>query len=220
MSLDIPIGVHPDKPLLRGWLHAAMFPAAVIGGVILLTVAGSPTSRTACAIFILTACLLFGISAVYHIGRWKPRTKEVLRRLDHANIFLIIAGTYTPLALLLLRQQSGTTLMWVTWSAAIAGITLQVLWPSAPRWLSAPSYLAIGWAAVFFVPDFTATGRIPVLVLILLGGLAYSAGAIVYARRRPDPWPRWFGFHELFHTLTLAGFTAHYAAVLLIVVQP
>ncbi|MFF8384303.1 PAQR family membrane homeostasis protein TrhA [Streptomyces kanasensis] len=204
------------KPLLRGWLHAAMFPAVLVAGLALTALADSARGRLACAVYTLTACLLFGISALYHRGDWGPRATAVLRRLDHANIFLIIAGTYTPLTLLLLPGSTGRVLLWAVWAAAVAGIAFRVFWVGAPRWLYTPCYIAMGWAAVFFLPDFLRTGGVAVLVLVVVGGLLYSAGGVVYGIKRPNPSPRWFGFHEVFHLLTLAAFVVHYVGISLV----
>ncbi|MEU2115526.1 hemolysin III family protein [Streptomyces sp. NPDC016459] len=209
----------PTKPRLRGWLHAGMFPAVIVAGAVLVAVAGSPRARVACGIYVLTACLLFGTSGLYHRGTWGPRGEAVLRRLDHANIFLIIAGTYTPLTLLLLPDSTATPLMWAIWAAALAGIAFRVFWVGAPRWLYTPCYIAMGWAAVFFLPDFLRTGGVAVLVLVIVGGLLYSAGGVIYGLKRPNPSPRYFGFHEVFHSLTLAAFIAHYVAISLVVHQ-
>ncbi|WP_326699534.1 hemolysin III family protein [Streptomyces sp. NBC_01754] len=209
----------PVKPRLRGWLHAGMFPAVLIAGIALITLTDSTRARIACAVYILTACLLFGVSAVYHRGTWGPRGEAVLRRLDHANIFLIIAGTYTPLTMLLLPESTGQPLMWAVWGAATAGIAFRVLWVGAPRWLYTPCYIAMGWAAVFFLPDFMRTGGIAVLVLVVVGGLLYSAGGVIYGIKRPNPSPRWFGFHEVFHSLTLAAFIVHYVGISLVAYQ-
>jgi hemolysin III len=207
------------KPRLRGWLHAGMFPAALVAGAVLTTLADSPHGRIACAVYTLTACLLFGVSALYHRGDWSPRAAAVLRRLDHANIFLIIAGTYTPLTILLLEGAREQALLWGIWAAAIVGIAFRVLWVGAPRWLYTPCYLAMGWAAVFFLPDFLRTGGIAVLVLIVVGGLLYSAGGVIYGLKRPNPSPRWFGFHEVFHSFTLAAFVVHFVAISLVTHQ-
>ncbi|MFI6606082.1 hemolysin III family protein [Streptomyces sp. NBC_01336] len=204
------------KPRMRGWLHAGMFPAVVIAGIVLIALADSTRGRIACTIYIATACLLFGVSAVYHRGTWGPRGEAVLRRLDHANIFLIIAGTYTPLTLLLLPESTGTPLLWAVWAAAVAGIAFRVFWVGAPRWLYTPCYIAMGWAAVFFLPDFMRTGGIAVLVLVVVGGLLYSAGGVIYGIKRPNPSPRFFGFHEVFHSLTLAAFVVHYVGISLV----
>lgn len=136
-----------------------------------------------------------------------------MRRLDHANIFLIIAGTYTPTTYLLLEGRSQKILLTLVWSGAIAGIAFRMLWIGAPRWVYTPVYVALGWAAVFFLPAFMRAGGVAVLVLILVGGLFYTLGGIVYATKRPDPSPRWFGFHEVFHALTIAAFLSHYLAV-------
>ncbi|MFR9674431.1 PAQR family membrane homeostasis protein TrhA [Streptomyces sp. TR06-5] len=209
----------PLKPLLRGWLHAAMFPAVLVAGTFLTALADSSRGRLACAVYTLTACLLFGTSALYHRGNWGPRTTAVLRRLDHANIFLIIAGTYTPLTILLLEDGRRDLLLWGIWIAALCGIAFRVFWVGAPRWLYTPCYLAMGWAAVFFLPDFLRTGGIAVLVLVVVGGLLYSAGGVVYGIKRPNPSPRWFGFHEVFHTLTLAAFVVHYVGISLVAYQ-
>ncbi|RSS55257.1 hemolysin III family protein [Streptomyces sp. WAC01280] len=209
----------PTKPHLRGWLHAGMFPAVIVAGLILVALSDSPRARIACGIYVLTACLLFGISALYHRGNWGPRGEAVLRRLDHANIFLIIAGTYTPLTLLLLPDSTGEPLMWAVWAAAAAGIAFRVFWVGAPRWLYTPCYIAMGWAAVFFLPDFMRAGGIAVLVLVIVGGLLYSAGGVIYGIKRPNPSPRWFGFHEVFHSLTLAAFIVHYVGISLVAYQ-
>ncbi|HEY5834352.1 PAQR family membrane homeostasis protein TrhA [Streptomyces sp.] len=203
------------KPRMRGWLHAGMFPLALTGGIVLITLSRSAPAVAACSVYALSACLLFGTSALYHRGDWGPRGEAVLRRLDHANIFLIIAGTYTPLAVLLLPAHQQVVLLSLVWAGAAAGIAFRVWWIRAPRWLYTACYLALGWAAVFYLPDFARTGGTPAVVLVVAGGLLYTAGAVVYTLKRPDPWPRWFGFHEVFHTLTIAAFTAHYTAILL-----
>ncbi|WP_443072794.1 PAQR family membrane homeostasis protein TrhA [Streptomyces sp. WMMC897] len=209
----------PLKPRLRGWLHAGMFPAVMASGIFLTALADSTRGRVACAVYTLTACLLFGVSALYHRGDWSPRAGAVLRRLDHANIFLIIAGTYTPLTILLLDGARGDLLLWGIWAAAALGIAFRVLWVGAPRWLYTPCYIAMGWAAVFFLPDFLRAGGIAVLVLVIVGGLLYSAGGIIYGIKRPNPSPRWFGFHEVFHSLTLAAFVVHYVGISIVAYQ-
>ncbi|MCX4724175.1 hemolysin III family protein [Streptomyces sp. NPDC090052] len=211
-----PENIQPVKPLLRGWLHAGMFPAVIVAGLALVALADSTRARIACAIYILTACMLFGVSAVYHRGTWGRTGEAILRRLDHANIFLIIAGTYTPLTLLLLPGSTAAPLLWAVWGAAFAGIAFRVFWVGAPRWLYTPCYIAMGWAAVFFLPDFMRVGGVAVLVCVVVGGLLYSAGGVIYALKRPDPSPRWFGFHEVFHSLTLAAFITQYVAISLV----
>ncbi|MFF8386072.1 hemolysin III family protein [Streptomyces kanasensis] len=207
----------PIKPRLRGWLHVGMVPAALIAGIVLIWLARTPQAVLACTVYAVTAWLLFATSAVYHRGTWGPLGEALLRRLDHANIFLIIAGTCTPLAVLLLPPDQRSLLLWIVWVGAAVGIAFRVLWVGAPRWLYTPCYLALGWAPVSYLPDFLHAGGVAVLVLVVVGGLLYSAGAVVYALQRPDPSPRWFGFHEVFHALTVAAFTAHYAAIALAV---
>ncbi|MER7397996.1 hemolysin III family protein [Streptomyces sp. NPDC000151] len=206
----------PFKPKLRGWLHAGMFPAVLFSGVMLTALADSTRGRVACGVYTLTACLLFGVSAIYHRGNWGPRVLGILRRLDHANIFLIIAGTYTPLTILLLPDGRRDLLLWGIWAAAALGIAFRVFWVGAPRWLYTPCYIAMGWAAVFFLPDFLQKGGVAVLVLVIVGGLLYSAGGVIYGIKRPNPSPRWFGFHEVFHSFTLAAFVVHYVGISLV----
>ncbi|MFI9289515.1 PAQR family membrane homeostasis protein TrhA [Streptomyces werraensis] len=208
--------VKPVKPRLRGWLHAAMVPASLGAGIVLVCLARTGEAVLACTVYAVTAWLLFGTSAVYHLGTWGPLGEAVLRRFDHANIFLIIAGTCTPLAVLLAPDRQAL-LLWIVWTGALAGIAFRVLWVNAPRWLYTPCYLALGWAPVRYLPDFLHAGGAAVVTLIVTGGLLYSAGAVVYAVQRPNPSPRWFGFHEVFHALTVAAFTAHYIAISLAV---
>ncbi|MCX4564819.1 PAQR family membrane homeostasis protein TrhA [Streptomyces albogriseolus] len=208
--------VEPVKPRLRGWLHAAMVPASLSAGIVLVCLARTGQAVLGCTVYAVTAWLLFGTSAVYHLGTWGPLGEAVLRRFDHANIFLIIAGTCTPLAVLLSSDRQAL-LLWIVWTGALAGIAFRVLWVNAPRWLYTPCYLALGWAPVRYLPDFLHTGGAAVVTLIVTGGLLYSAGAVVYAVQRPNPSPRWFGFHEVFHALTVAAFTAHYIAISLAV---
>lgn len=203
------------KPKLRGWIHAGMFPVVVAAGIVLVALSPTTTARLTNTIFALSSVLLFGLSAVYHRGHWSPRTTRVLRRLDHSNIFLIIAGTYTPLSALLLTEFRARVLLWIVWSGAVAGLLARVLWLHAPRWLYVPIYLALGWIAVAFMPQFWSSGpEGPAVVWFLAaGGAAYTLGAVVYALKRPNPSPRWFGFHEVFHALTVIGFGCTYVSV-------
>ena len=205
------------KPRLRGWLHAVMFPTAVAVGIVLVAFANTTTARVAAAVFAITAALLFGTSALLHRGSWSPRVEGVLRRMDHSNIYLIIAGTYTPFAVLALPPGKGRVLLSIVWVGALAGVAFRVLWVGAPRWLYTPVYVALGWVAIFYLPDLMNGAGIVAVVLIALGGVLYTAGAVVYGTKRPNPSPRWFGFHEVFHVLTVAAFTAHYVAVSLTV---
>ncbi|MCL2454104.1 MAG: hemolysin III family protein [Micrococcales bacterium] len=201
------------KPRLRGWIHAGVSPFVLAAGIVLVALSPTAPVRWANVVFGLSAVLLFGTSAVYHRGTWSPRVAGVLRRLDHTNIFLIIAGTYTPLSVMLLPHSTARLLLIIVWSGALAGLLMRVLWLGAPRWLYVPIYIALGWVAVAFLPQFSANGGAAVVWLIIAGGLAYTLGAVVYGLKRPDPSPRWFGFHEIFHVLTVAGFVSHYVAV-------
>jgi hemolysin III len=190
-----------------------MFPVAIAAGIVLVVLAGAGEERIASAVFALTAVLLFGASALLHRGLWSPRVTRLLRRLDHSNIFLIIAGTYTPLAVLALPADEGRVLLWIVWAGALVGVAFRVLWVGAPRWLYTPVYVGLGWVAVIYLPDLVKGAGVAVVVLILVGGVLYSAGALIYGLKRPNPSPLWFGFHEVFHSLTVAAFTVHYVAV-------
>jgi hemolysin III len=209
------------KPRLRGWLHLGSAPLTLAAGVVLIALSPTASTRIGSSVYVVSALLVFTVSAVYHCGRWSPRTYGVLKRFDHANIFLLIAGTYTPFSLLLLDGTERTLLLAVIWSVAVLGVLFKVLWIGSPRWLYLPIYIAMGWAAVFFLPGFVEGSRdrlgvgigTAVLVLVMAGGALYTVGGVVYGFRRPDPWPRWFGFHEVFHTFTILAFVTHYVGV-------
>jgi len=209
----------PNKPTWRGWQHAIMFPVAVVAGIVMIATAPTVAGRVSSAIFAVSAALLFGVSALLHRGRWSTGTEGLLRRLDHANIYLIIAGTYTPFAVLALPTSSGKLLLSIVWSGALVGVVLRVFWIGVPRWLSTSLYVVVGWVVVFFLPELVDTAGWGVVVLIAVGGVLYTLGAVVYATKWPNPAPRTFGFHEVFHTLTIVAFTAHYIAVWIVVHQ-
>lgn len=212
------LGITLPKPRLRGISHLAAFPAALIAGLVIVALGDSLANRLAMVVFVTTASLLFGVSATYHRGTWSPQHAIILRRFDHANIFLIIAGTYTPLAVALLEPRDAAVLLTIAWAGALIGVAFRVFWTHAPRWLYVPAYVALGWIAVFYMPQFLAGGGWAVVWLLVAGGLAYTAGAVVYGLKRPNPSPAWFGFHEIFHAATLAGFACHFVAVAIAVV--
>lgn len=204
------------KPLARGWIHLVTAPLALFGGILLAVLA--PTEyRLAVAVFAASSALLFTVSAVYHRGTWSPRTHAVLRRIDHSNVFLLIAGTYTPLSVIYLSPGTARLVLWVVWGGAAVGIALRVFWLGAPRWLYVPLYVALGWVAVWFLPDFWAVGGPLIVWLLLGGGIAYTLGAATYGLKWPNPSPRLFGFHEIFHVGTVIGWTCHFVAVLIAV---
>lgn len=207
------------KPTWRGWIHTGVLPIVIAGGVVLIVLAEGWVAKTASAIFFASSFLLFGNSALYHRFNWKPKTKLALKRIDHANIFLLIAGSYTPITLLALPKDKAFWLMFVIWGTALLGIGFRVFWISAPRWLYVPIYIAMGWAAIAFVGDFM-NANAPMMILILSGGLAYTIGAVVYGLKKPNPFPGHFGFHEIFHSLTVLAFMSHWTAALLIALAP
>ncbi|WP_164518717.1 hemolysin III family protein [Brachybacterium sp. EE-P12] len=207
------LGLQLPKPRLRGMLHLIAFPTSLVIGLLLVALGETVTIRLACAAFVLTAGMLFGVSAVYHRGTWSPQHAIILRRFDHANIFLIIAGTYTPIAAALLAPRQALTLLAIAWGGALIGVCFRIFWTGAPRWLYVPAYVALGWVAMFYMPQLFASGGWAVVILLIAGGLAYTGGAVMYALKRPNPSPAWFGFHELFHAGTLIGFGCHFAAV-------
>lgn len=201
------------KPRLRGVLHQAAFAASLITGTVIIILAPGGRATVAAAVYAASVALLFGTSAAYHRGAWSPRARAVMERLDHSMIFVLIAGTYTPFSLLLLHGATRWVVFGIVWGGAVVGIVARNLLPRSGRWLYTCLYLALGWVALGVLPDILHSGGVAVLVMLLLGGLFYSLGAVVYACRRPDPSPRWFGFHEVFHALTLLAFASHYVAV-------
>ena len=187
------------------------------GLVLVVAVADGPGERWGCAVYALASAVLFGVSALYHRGTWDPRTRARLRRLDHADIFLMIAGTYTPICLALLSGTEQRVVLGIVWAGAAGGFVFRVVWLSAPAWVYTPFYVALGWVAVTVLPSLAEAGGGAVVALIVAGGVAYSLGGVVYALRRPDPVPDVYGYHEVFHTCTLVGFATHYIAVALAV---
>ena len=206
------------KPRLRGWLHVWSFVAALAAGAVLVTLAAfvSGAAVAAVAVYSATVLALFGTSAAYHRGRWSPRSHTVMKRLDHAMIFVFIAGTYTPFAVLAMPPTTGIVVLVVVWAGAAGGVVLKVLRPHAPRWVGVPFYLALGWVAVFVLPDLLERGGVAALVLLVVGGALYSVGAACYAFRRPVGWPTTFGFHEFFHAATVLGAICHHVAIWLV----
>ncbi|MCL6422733.1 hemolysin III family protein [Brachybacterium sp. JHP9] len=211
------LGLQLPKPRLRGMIHLLSLPLVLFPGLVLVASGTDLPARLATAVFVATAALLFGVSAIYHRGTWSPRHALMLRRFDHANIFLIIAGTYTPLAITLLPPRSAAILLSIAWGGAAIGVAFRLFWTAAPRWLYVPAYIALGWVAVFYMPQFLAAGGPAVVWLLVLGGLGYTAGAVIYGLKRPNPSHAWFGHHELFHAGTAIGFGCHFAAVALAV---
>jgi hemolysin III len=204
------------KPRLRGRLHQYAFFVALVCGIVLCSVAATRPGLApylSTLVYSITVCGLFGISALYHRRHWGERGYQVMRRLDHSMIFIFIAGTYTPFCLLLLEPDKATLMLSLIWIGAIGGVALKSIWPNLPRWVGAPLYLALGWGAVAILPDILHNGGVADLVLLATGGLIYSAGAIFYAMRRPNPWPTVFGHHEFFHACTLVAAICHHIAI-------
>jgi len=193
-------------------LHAAITPLALAAGVVLIALSPTLKTRVGSAVFAGTALLLFAVSAIYHRGNWSPRVWALLRRIDHSNIFLLIAGSYTPFTLILLEGKDRVVLLVLVWSGALLGALFRTLWTEAPRWLYVPIYFAMGWAAIFYAGKFSSAGPTAVIVLIVVGGGLYSLGGLVYGLKRPNPFPKWFGFHEVFHSFVVAAFICHYVA--------
>ena len=201
------------RPLLRGLLHAYAFWVALAAAAVLVALAPDATARVAALVYGVGLCALFAASGLYHRWRWSPRWRPLLRRIDHSTIFVFIAASYVPVALLVLSDGLRVAVLVTVVAGAAAGVALTVGFPGAPAWLDAAAYLALGWVAVVAAPELA--DRLPgvPLALLIAGGVLYSAGAVVYATRRPDPWPRTFGFHEVFHTLVILAAAAHFAAM-------
>ena len=212
------------KPRLRGFFHLWSFVLSLATGTTLIAVAGATVSGAAAAVtavYSATVSGLFGTSALYHRRMWaSSRAAYWIKRLDHAMIFVFIAGSYTPFATFAMPEDTGTTVLVVVWVGAAAGVVLKLRWPDAPRWVGVPIYLALGWVAVFVFPELLAHGGVAALVLLIVGGALYTMGALVYGLRWPDPWPNTFGFHEIFHTTTVVAAICHYIAVWLTMYSP
>jgi hemolysin III len=206
-------------PLMRGWLHLGTSPVALIAGLALVIVTPTLMMRFAVALFMLASAALFTVSATYHRVKWSPKWKAIFRRLDHANIFLIIAATYTPLTIYWLDPNEARTLLLLVWVGSVAGLLIRIFWINAPRWLYVPIYIALGWAAIFYLPSFLASAGWVIVSLIFAGGVFYSVGAIFYALKRPNISEKYFGFHELFHAFTVAGYLCHYLAITLTIIN-
>lgn len=203
----------PLVPRLRGVSHAFAFVLSVLAAVVLIVLAPAGRATVAAAIYGAGLIALFGGSALYHRWPGPARVKPVLQRIDHSTIFVFIAASYTPIALIVLRGPLVSVLLSVAWTGAAMGVAFSLGWIQAPRAVIAASYLALGWVAVIAIPQLLAELQAAPLVLLGTGGLLYSIGAVIYARQRPDPWPRTFGFHEIFHALVIAAAAAHYVAV-------
>jgi hemolysin III len=206
-----------EKPKLRGIVHLVMSPLSLVAGLTLITLADELRGRITLGIFTLTAVTLFTCSALYHRVAWTDKNKAIWRRIDHSNISILIAGTYTPFAVYLLQPSQTKTLLIVAWGGAILISLLRIFWLSAPRWLYVAGYISLGWAAVFYMPQFLDSGGIAIFILILTGGILYSAGGVIYALKKPNFSINWFGFHELFHAMTAAAFICHFIAAILTV---
>jgi len=202
----------PAPPKLRGWFHLGATPAVIIASLVLFILSKS-SLKLSVALYSITAIMLFSVSAIYHRVPWSPARKVMWRRWDHANINLLIAGSYTPFAVALLEGRERITLLIVVWVGALAGVALRVFWVGAPRWLYVANYLLLGWVAIIYTPQLYKEGGLWVLLPILIGGLFYSVGAIFYALKKPGRYAKYFGFHELFHIFVLAAWISQYVAV-------
>jgi hemolysin III len=202
-----------NRPQLRGVSHQWAFFISLVVGVVLVIQAPAGRATLAAAVYAACVALLFGISALYHRVTWQESSRRWMRRLDHSAIFLMIAGTYTPFALLVLDGTLADVVLAVVWAGALGGIVLKLLWIDAPKWLAALIYVLLGWVAVAVTPDLFGELGITAGVMVALGGLFYTVGAVVYALRRPDPIPTVFGYHEVFHALVIAAAALQYAVI-------
>ncbi|OXM99348.1 hemolysin III family channel protein [Bifidobacterium vansinderenii] len=208
------------KPMMRGWIHAFATPLALAAGIVLICLSPTAQLKWACAAFMTCSLILFGNSAIYHLGDWSPKVTDVLRRIDHVNIFLLIAGTYTPVSFAL-EPFWRNLILGSIWSCTLVALLIHVVWISAPRWLYTIVYIIFGVSGAAFLGLFWISPHAgPVVVwLIVAGGICYIAGAIVYGLRKPDPWPKVFGFHEIFHCGTVAGYACHMVAIYFVIVS-
>ncbi len=205
------------RPRARGWIHVYSAVIAFIAGAALVAVSWSVESTRAgiaTLIYTVTIVTMFAVSGTYHRVTWKSVTaRKWMKRADHSMIFLFIAGSYTPFALLAVPERSGITLLWIVWVGALAGVALKMLWPSAPRWLGVPVYILLGWVAVWFIVPIMHGAGVAAVVLLIVGGALYSVGGVLYALKWPNPWPTTFGHHEFFHACTAVAAICHYIAI-------
>ena len=207
-------------PRLRGLLHAYAFWFAVAAAIVLVVVAEDSRARISAVIYGIGLCALFGASATYHRWRGDPRWKPILRRIDHSTIFIFIAASYTPIALLVLHDPLRVIVLVSIWVGALAGVAMSIAWIDAPRVLVAACYIAVGWVAVVAMPQLFSNRGVAMPILLLIGGILYSLGAAAYGTKRPNPWPRTFGFHEVFHSLVIAAAVVHFVAIAGVIANP
>jgi hemolysin III len=215
-SADVTYG---ERPLLRGTLHQGAFMVALVVGAVLIVNADGGRPRIAATVFAASVVTMLGASALYHRITWSPRLRPWMRRVDHAGIYLLIAGTYTPVGLLSLHGTLQHITLAIIWAGAAVAILLKFVWVSAPKWLAAATGIVLGWAGVASLPQVADTAGLTAVILLAAGGIAYTAGAIVYALKRPDPVPHVFGYHELFHALTLVAVACQYVAIAFYVIK-
>lgn len=206
----------PTAPKLRGWFHLGAVPVVFVASLVLFLLSEN-SIKFAVGIYGLTALTLFSVSAIYHRVPWQPKAKALWRRWDHANINLLIAGTYTPFAVTLLDGNQRRVLLTMIWIGALFGVAMRMLWLRAPRWLYVGNYIVLGWAAIIYLPELYNSGGLTVLIPIVLGGLLYSIGAIFYALKAPGRNAKYFGFHELFHIFVLGAWASQYIGVFIAV---
>ena len=205
------------KPKLRGIIHLVMSPISLVAGLVMISAASELRGRITLGIFTLTAVTLVTCSALYHRVKWSDKYRGLWRRIDHANIPILIAGTYTPFAVFLLDSSQRNILLGAVWTGAILTAFLRIVWLKAPRLLYVAAYILLGWAALVYIPTFYRNGGVLVFTLIVVGGLCYTAGGIIYALKKPNFNVNWFGFHELFHAFTAAAFIFHLLAAIITV---
>jgi len=209
MSVPAPL----PRPRLRGVLHQWACAAFALAGLVLVLSAPTPRATVVAVVYALALCGLLGCSALYHRVTWRPAARRWMKRLDHSMIFVLIAGTYTPIALLVLEDPLRTIVLGVVWGGALAGVALQLAWVDVPRWLNVLVYVALGWVAIAVFPQLWTAAGAPAVVLLIAGGVLYTLGGLVYARRRPDPRPLSFGYHEVFHAFVIAAAVLHFVVI-------
>jgi hemolysin III len=218
-EMAAPVVGELTKPLLRGVLHHIAFLVSLVVAPLAILGADGGRARTGVAVFAMSVVACFGASALYHRVSWTPRARRWMRRLDHAGVFLLIAGTYTPVALLVLHGAWRQAILAIVWGGALLAMVVKFAWVDAPKWVAAVIGIALGWVAVVALPQLVSGIPPAALTLLSVGGIAYTAGALVYAGRRPDPFPAVFGYHEVFHALTIVAVVCQYLAIALFVAQ-